>query len=174
MENLENKVVSLLNSNVEKSQTVNVYLTLKDLNLVLIDAPFETLNFEGGLRDLAIIVNRITKPFKDAPKNKCFLLVTLENGDNVSFIFEAGKFSVNLHTIINFFVQRKLIAGNKDKDLAKQLKSEILGFFNDRVQGFIKTLQFLDYIDSTPLHEITIDLMSVNLLKTIEANDDAK
>lgn len=171
MENLENKVVSLLNSNVEKSQTVNVYLTLKDLNLVLIDAPFETSNFEGGLKDLAIIVNRITKPFKDAPKNKCFLLVTFGESESVSFIFESGKFSVNLHTIINSFVQRKLIVGNTNKVLAKELKSEILGFFNDKVQGFVKTLQFLDYIDSTPMHEITIDLMSVNLLKS---SNDAK
>lgn len=166
-----NKVTTLLNNSVEKSQTVNVYLKIKDSTIVLIDAEFETSKFAGGLRDLAIIVNRITKPFKDAPKNRCYLSITLENSEIIDFVFDAGKFSVNLHTIVNSFVQRKLIGDNTNKELAKELKKEILCFFDDRVQGFVKTLTFLNYIDMTPMHEITIDLMSLNLLKTIE---DAK
>lgn len=168
----QNTLVTLLNTKkVVKNETVNVYLKIKGTNLVLIDAPFETSKFEGGLRDLAIIVNRITKPFKDAPQNICQLLIKISDDESILFSFDAGKFSINLHTIINSFVQRRLVCNNTDKVLAKELKNEILEFFNTNIQGFIKTLQFLDYIDTKPLHEITTDLMSVNLLKTIE---DAK
>lgn len=167
METLNN-LGALLNANVEKSQTVNVYLKLRDMNLVLVDAPFETSDFSGGIKDLAIIINRITKPFKEAPKNRCYLSVTFADNKVVDFLFEAGKFNVNLNTIINSFVQSSLIANNTNKVLAKERKEQILNTLNGKIQGFIKTLHLLDYIETTPMYKITEELINYNSTKNIE------
>lgn len=173
-----NKLANIFNNVSDKPQTVNVSLKLKDMNLVLIDGiDFNTSEFEGGVKDLGIIINRITKPFKDAPKPRCSLFITLPTSEIIGFCFDAGKFNANMHTIINSFVQTKLIGNNKDKQLFKDLKSSLLNKFNEKVQGFIGTMQFIDYLNVTPLYEITSDLMQLNSLQIvtpIEITSDAK
>lgn len=172
-------LVKLLENNVVvNNQTVNVYLKLKDSE-VLIDAPFETSEFEGGLKEFATVVNRITKPFKNAKNNKCFLSIewteTVENETvekTIDFIFFAGKFAPKMTTIIDALAQSNRIFGT-DKTKLKALKSQVVDYFNTNINGFMNTLEFIDFIESTPLDALYLATKKANIT-LIDATNDAK
>lgn len=168
-------LVKLLEKNeVVNNQTVNVYLKLVDSE-VLIDAPFETSEFEGGLKEFATVVNRITKPFKDATKNKCYLLITIGEGEakkEIDFIFLAGKFAPKMTTIIDAVAQSNRIFGT-DKTKLRALKLQVIDYFNTNINGFINTLEFIEFIENTPLDALYIATKKANIT-LIEATNDAK
>lgn len=163
------KLSTIVGTKVE-NQTVKVFLSIEQSNMPLINgSDFKTEKFEGGVKDLVKVINTITRPFKDAPKNKCYLLITLENNEILEFNFLAGKFSFNLNTILNSFVQRKLIASNKNKVLAKAIKEDLNEILTEKINGFIQTLQFLQFVDKSPLYQITLGLTNLKLLSNNEA-----
>lgn len=167
-------LVELLENNVVNNEVVNVYLKLIDSE-VLIDSPFNTSEFEGGLKEFATVVNRITKPFKDATKNKCFLLITIGEGDakkEIDFIFFAGKFAPKMTTIIDAIAQSNRIFGT-DKTKLKALKIQVINYFNTNISGFINTLEFIDFVETTPLDALYIATKKANIT-LIEATNDAK
>lgn len=168
-------LVDLLENNVVvANETVTVYLKLVDSE-VLIDAPFETSDFEGGLKEFATIVNRITKPFKYATKNKCFLLIKIGEGETkkeIDFIFFAGKFAPKMTTIIDAIAQSNRVFGT-DKTKLKALKSQVVEYFNTNIHGFINTLEFIDFIESTPLDALYLATKKANIT-LIDSTNDAK
>lgn len=167
-------LVELLENNVVNNEVVNVYLKLIDSE-VLIDSPFNTSEFEGGLKEFATVVNRITKPFKDATKNKCFLLITIGEGDakkEIDFIFFAGKFAPKMATIIDAIAQSNRIFGT-DKTKLKALKIQVINYFNTNISGFINTLEFIDFVETTPLDALYIATKKANIT-LIEATNEAK
>jgi hypothetical protein len=172
-------LVKLLEKNeVVNNQTVNVYLKLKDSE-VLIDAPFETVDFVGGLKEFATVVNRITKPFKNATNNKCFLSIewteTVENETvekTIDFIFFAGKFAPKMNTIVDALAQSSSIFAT-DKTKFKALKSQVVDYFNTNINGFMNTLDFIDFIESTPLDKLYLATKKANII-LIDATNDAK
>ena len=167
-------LVELLENNVVNNEVVNVYLKLIDSE-VLIDSPFNTSEFEGGLKEFATVVNRITKPFKDATKNKCFLLITIGEGDakkEIDFIFFAGKFAPKMTTIIDAIAQSNRIFGT-DKTKLKALKIQVINYFNTNISGFINTLEFIDFVETTPLDALYIATKKANIT-LIEATNEAK
>lgn len=174
-----NNLVKLLEKKeVVNNQTVNVYLKLKDSE-VLIDAPFETVNFVGGLKEFATVVNRITKPFKNATNNKCFLSIewneTVDNGTvekSIDFIFFAGKFAPKMTTVIDAIAQSNRIFGT-DKTKLKALKIQVINYFNTNISGFINTLEFIDFVETTPLDALYIATKKANIT-LIEATNEAK
>jgi hypothetical protein len=166
-------LVKLLNSKkAEKKQVVNVMLTCG--KLVLINKDFDTSNFEGGLNEFTKVVNQLTKPFKDAPVNKCLLTFDFNDDDKdvISFSFLAGKFAPKLTNIVNAYVQNKLVF-NTDKEAIKSLKTDLLNYLTTNVNGFIKTLEFINVVEKTPLHElfISVNTLKVESLKPIQSDE---
>ncbi len=176
----------LENNAVPTDVKVNVYLKLIDSE-VLIDAPFQTIDFDGGLKEFATVVNRITKPFKDATKNKCYLAINwTERGEDaanftmtdeiiektVDFIFLAGKFAPKLTTVIDAIAQSNRIFGT-DKVKFKALKAQVIEYFDANISGFINTLEFIDFIEHTPLDALYIATKKANIT-LIDATNEAK
>jgi hypothetical protein len=175
---MENLVKLLEKNETVNNQTVNVYLKLKDSE-ILIDAPFETVDFVGGLKEFATVVNRITKPFKYATNNKCFLSIewieTVENETvekTIDFIFFAGKFAPKMTTIVDALAQTNRVFGT-DKTKFKALKSQVVDYFNTNINGFMNTLEFIDFIESTPLDKLYLATKKANIT-LIDATNDAK
>jgi hypothetical protein len=168
-------LVELLENNLAvANETVNVYLKVVDSE-VLIDASFETSEFSGGLKEFATVVNRITKPFKDATKNKCYLLITIGEGEakkELDFIFFAGKFAPKMNTIIDAIAQSSRIFST-DKTKLRALKLQVVEYFNTNIKGFMNTLEFIEFIENTPLDALYIATKKANIT-LIDATNETK
>jgi hypothetical protein len=171
---MANLVELLENNLVVANETVNVYLKVVDSE-VLIDASFETSEFSGGLKEFATVVNRITKPFKDATKNKCYLLITIGEGEakkELDFIFFAGKFAPKMNTIIDAIAQSSRIFST-DKTKLRALKLQVVEYFNTNIKGFMNTLEFIEFIENTPLDALYIATKKANIT-LIDATNETK
>jgi hypothetical protein len=167
-------LAKLLEKKAVANEMVNVYLKLVDSE-ILIDAPFETSQFEGGLKEFATVVNRITKPFKDATKNKCYLSITIgenESKKEIDFIFFAGKFAPKMNTIIDAIAQTSRIFGT-DKLKLRALKLQVVEYFNTNISGFINTLEFIEFMETTPLDALYIATKKANIT-LIDATNETK
>lgn len=168
-------LVELLGKKETENNLVTVYLKMLDSVVLIDNLPFNTNDFEGGLKDFTTVVNRITKPFKDATKNKCYLLITIGEGEakkEIDFIFFAGKFAPKMNTIIDAMAQTNSIFGN-DKVKLRNLKIQVVDYFNTNINGFINTLEFIEFIENTPLDALYIATKKANI-NLIGATNDAK
>ena len=144
-----NAITEILEKNNEVNN-INVILHCGDL--VLINDKFNTNDFEGGLNEFTKIVNRLTKPFKDAPKNKCILIFEIDEDSN-GFVLEfiAGKFAPKFNIIIDSIVQK---AFNTDKEKFKNAKKDFLNYINTQKMSFIELVEFIYKIEKSKLYEL--------------------
>ncbi len=144
-----NAITEILEKNNEVNN-INIMLHCGDL--VLINEPFNTNDFDGGLNEFTKIVNTLTKPFKDAPKNKCILIFEVDEDSN-GFVLEfiAGKFAPKFNTIIDSIVQK---AFNTDKDKFKNAKKDFLNYINTNKMNFIQLVEFIYKIEKSKLYEL--------------------
>ncbi len=145
-----NAITEILEKNINEGLVINV--TLHCGNLVLINELFNTNDFDGGLNEFTKIVNRLTKPFREAPQNKCILTFEInEDSDDISFEFLAGKFAPKFNTIIDSIVQKAL---NTNKDKFKNDKKDFVNYINTNKMNFMQLIEFIYKIEKSKLYEL--------------------
>jgi hypothetical protein len=160
-----NAITEILEKNTIEINNINVMLHCG--NLLLINDSFNMNEFEGGLNEFTKIVNRLTKPFQDAPVNKCLLTFEIdEDSDVISFEFIAGKFAPKFNTIIDSIVQKAFCT---DKEKFKNTKKDFLNYINTQKMSFIELVEFIYKIEKSKLYELQPIFKNLHIKATNEA-----